>query len=165
MFTIRCTRPLLTRLKVAPVPAESFEPTTVLGDWYANTLNVGRLRLLLCTSDRSLLTVLVPARDLGGFPKRLQDAVGRILPGLGVSVQQVAREQREMTWHQFNRTQNRQVLGSMNDFAFLAETYIRDDAPDVDLHSIACMLNRAPCRPIAYESPDRLTPALFRSAS
>lgn len=165
VFTIRCTQHLLRRLKANVVATDAMEPTTTLGDWYTNTLNVGRLRLLLCTSERSLLTVLVPAKDLDEFPARLRDGVGRTLAGLDIPSALIAREQREMMWHCFDRTRSRQVLGSMNDFAFLAEAYIRDDLPDVDLDSIARMLNRAPCRPIDYQSPDRLTPTLFRSAS
>lgn len=156
---------MLDRLRVASLPTDSVEPTTTLGDWYANTFNVGRLRLLLCTSERSLLTVILPARDLTEFPQRLPQAVGHTLAGLGVPAPQIAREQREMSWHRFDRTRSRQVLGSMNDFAFLAETYIRDDGPDADLDAVARLLNRAPCRPIKYESPDRLAPALFRRAS
>jgi hypothetical protein len=70
-----------------------------------------------------------------------------------------------MAGHRFDRTRSRRILGSMNDFAFLAETYIRDDGPDADLDRIARMLNRAPCRPIQYNSPDRLTPTLFLRAS
>lgn len=165
MFTIRCTRALLDRLHVTSPPTDSVEPTTTLGDWYANTFNVGRSRLLLCTSELSLLTVILPARDLPTFPDRLRDAVGRTLANLGVPAPQIAREQREMTWHRFDRTRSRQVLGSMNDFAFLADTYIRDDGPDADLDGIARMLNCAPCSPIQYESPDRLVPALFHRAS
>jgi hypothetical protein len=165
MFTIRCTRALLDRLHAAPLPADSIEPTTTLGDWYANTFNVGRSRLLMCTSERSLLTVILRARELAQFPERLREAVGRTLASLGVSAPQIAREQREMAWHRFDRTRSRQVLGSMNDFAFLAETYIRDDGPDADLEVIARMLNRAPCRPIGYSAPDRLAPALFSPAS
>ena len=52
----------------------------------------------------------------------------------------------------------------MNDLAFLAQTYIRDDGPDADLEAVARAINRSPCRPINYESPDRLTPALFQRA-
>ena len=72
MFTLRCTRRLLERFgePAADVPA----PTTVLGDWYANLLNVGRLRLVLCTSERTLLTVLVPAKDVSALPDQLRIA-------------------------------------------------------------------------------------------
>jgi Domain of unknown function (DUF6933) len=160
MYTIRCTQRLLDRLGKPAV--EPVEPTTVLGDWYANTLNVGRLRLVLCTSERTLLTVLVQAKDLPSLPARVAAAAGRMLARLDIPSREIAREQREMSWHQLGRTAIRQILGSMNDFAFLAETYIRDDGPEADLDDIASALNRAPCRPIQYDSPERATQAIFR---
>ncbi len=164
MFAIRCTRALLQRLAAHPDDTDQTETTTVLGDWYVNTLNVGRLRLLLCTSERSLLTAIIPAAPLGAFPERLEHAVTRILAGLSIAPLAIARERRAMRWHRFGRTRSRHVLGSMNDFAFLAEEYIRNDGPNFDLERVAGMLNRAPCRPIQYQSPDRLVPALFARA-
>ena len=165
MFTIRCTQALLKRLKAPPPPDDSPEPTTVLGDWYANTLNVGRLRMLLCTSERSLLSVIIPAAPLQAFPERLEEAVARVLAELAIPASAIERERREMRWRRFGRTRSRQVLGSMNDFGFLAEHFLRDEGPDIDLARIEHMLNRAPCRPIQYQSPNRLVPTLFRSAS
>jgi len=163
VYTLRCTQRLLIRL--GPPANDLVGSTTALGDWYANTLNVGHRRLVLCTSARTLLTVLVPARELRSLPDRLRDAVGRMLTQLDIPPSQILRESREMRWHQLAPTASRQVLGSMNDFAFLAETYIRDDGPDVDLDAIALVLNRAPCRPIEYQSPDRYTQAVLRRAS
>ena len=164
MFTIRCTQPLLKRLAAHPDETDQSEATTVLGDWYVNTLNVGRLRLLLCCSEQSLLTAIIPAASLHSFPERLEHAVGRILAGLPIAASDIERERREMRWHRFGRTRSRQVLGSMNDFAFLADRHIRDNGADLDLERIERMLNRAPCRPIQYQSPDRLTPTLFAPA-
>ena len=165
MYTLRCTQRLLARLGQPIADGRATAPTTALGDWYANTLNVGRLRLVLCTSERTLLTVLVPARNLSAFPDRLCEAMARMLARLDVAPGEVAREEREMTWHQLGRTASRRILGSMNDFAFLAETCIRDDGPDADLDEIAAVLNRAPCRPIEYQSPDRFTQAVFSRAN
>ncbi len=167
MYVLRCTQRLLGRLGISadPTVPES-EPTTTLGNWYANPLNVGRLRLVLCTSDKSLLSALVPARGPAALPDRLREAVGRLLPRLGIEHSDVQRELREMAWHQVGRTRSRQVLGSMNDFAFLADAYIRDEGghesgANIDLDQIALTLARAPCRPIEYQSPDRFTWALF----
>lgn len=98
------------------------------------------------------------------IPERLEQAVVRILTGLSITASAIERERREMRWHRFGRTRSRHVLGSMNDFGQLAEYYIRDDGPDVDLERVERMLNDAPCRPIQYQSPDRLTPALFARA-
>ena len=174
MYVLRCTQRLLGRLGAGVDPdGMEPEPTTILGDWYANPLNIGRLRLVLCTSEKSLLCALVPARGPAGLADRLRGAVGRLLPRLGIDHSDVQRELREMAWHQVGRTCSRRVLGSMNDFAFLADGYIRDDgaglgmaaAGDVDLDEIALTLARAPCSPISYQSPERFTQALFQGTS
>jgi hypothetical protein len=47
MFTLRCTKKLLDRMRVKPDPLPP-PSTTKLGDWYADTLNLGRERLVLC---------------------------------------------------------------------------------------------------------------------
>jgi hypothetical protein len=56
LFTLRCTKKLLTRLKVKPDPRPP-PSTTKLGDWYADVLNLGRERLVLCVSELTLLPV------------------------------------------------------------------------------------------------------------
>jgi hypothetical protein len=60
MLTLRCTKKLLTRLRVKPNP-DPPKSTTKLGDWYADVLNMGRERLVLCVSERTLLPLIVPA--------------------------------------------------------------------------------------------------------
>lgn len=60
MLTLRCTKKLLTRMKVKP-DLQPPPSTTKLGDWYADVLNMGRERLVLCVSQRTLLPVVAPA--------------------------------------------------------------------------------------------------------
>ena len=162
MFTLRCTRALLKRL--GQPTAEVLPPTTILGDWYANLLTIGRLRLVLCTSERTLLTVVVPSKELPRLPDRLRGAVARMLTRLDVSAAAIAKEDREMQQYHVGETASRQVLGSMVDFSYLAEAPIRDDG-EPDLDEVAAFINRAPCRPIKYASPARATQAAFTAAN
>ena len=62
MLTIRCTRILLKRFD-AEVHPEPEPPTNRLGDWHAKLLFTRRARLIICVSERSLLSVFVEARD------------------------------------------------------------------------------------------------------
>ena len=50
MFTLRGTKKLLARLRMKP-DVQAPPSTTRLGDWYADTLNLGRERLVLCVSE------------------------------------------------------------------------------------------------------------------
>lgn len=165
MYTLRCTQLLLARLSApTPIGIDAPPPTTILGDWYANRLNVGRRQLIICTSERSLLTVVVPAKNLPQLPERLRHAVTRLLQRLDIPLPQIVREEREMRWHQIGRTASRRVLGSLNEFVLLASHYVDDAADDEDLDNVGLRLSRTPCRPIPYQFPDQYTQALFRQA-
>src|SRR3989442_11304288 len=98
MYTLRCTKPLLTRLgeHARPSAGARTDNTTTLGDWYANALNLGRLRLVLCTNERSLLSVVVPAKNLPGLPQRLTQSLALLLERMGVPRTVVRREISEM---------------------------------------------------------------------
>ena len=167
MYTLRCTKPLLSRLAHLTPRGDGPPPasTTVLGDWYANRLNVGRHRLVLCTNERSLLTVVVPAKDLPGLPRRLVEAVAQLLRHIGVPPALVAREVREMQWVRFERTASRSVLGSMNDFALAADFCFRGPAPLVHLEEVARLLAETPCGPLGHARPrDRARDLLVGAA-
>src|SRR5258708_25164788 len=112
MVTLRCTQKLLRRLDVTDKPVAS---TTVLGDWYANVLFSRPHQLVLCVSERSLLPVVLPAKETNTLASRLSVAVSEVLQRLGVAPTLIEREQIAMRDFAYGRTQNRRVLGSLND--------------------------------------------------
>jgi hypothetical protein len=160
MFTVRCTRKLLGRLAQSE---QSTAPTTVLGDWYANVLFSRPQQLVLCVSERSLLPVVLPAKERNTLAPRLSVAVGEVLQRLGVAPALIEREQTAMRDFAYGRTQNRRVLGSLNDLMFQLSWYLRD-RPAKSLLEHSLHLAETPCSPIGYSSPDRVTVELFRSA-
>jgi len=115
VLALRCTRKLLKRL---PITAEPMPSSTWLGDWYANPIAIGRARLILCMSERTLLPVVLPARELSQLPTRLVAGVGDVLRALGVAEAAVLAEQARMSPIAYAPTKSRVVLGTMNDFAF-----------------------------------------------
>ncbi len=157
MVVLRCTRKLLRRLRKTPVE-DVPRSTTLLGDWYANVLWVYRKPLILAVNARTLLPVLIPARDPGSLANRLAAELGEMLKALGVQFQQVEEEQRQMAEIVFAQAISRQILGTMNDFDRML-----DPAPGQSLTSATLELAAAPCGPIAMESPDRATVKLFAS--
>ena len=116
MTVFRCTQRVLRRFKLTAIEPETAS-TGVLGDLYANLLNFGPTRLVLCQSERSLLPVILPARNRD-FPAEFGSALSRILLALGIPVQQVHAEVEATRDIQFAKTRSRQVLGVMNDCAF-----------------------------------------------
>ena len=55
-------------------------------------------------------------------------------------------------------TNDRRVLGSMNDFAFMTEAYVED----LSLADAALKLAECPCSPLGMKNPREATLALFK---
>ena len=125
MITLRCTLKVRKRLRLAATPSHLSPPTTALGDWYVNLVRFGRQQVVMATSERSLLTVLLPARELRqSLAPNLQSAVQQLLIALGVSPDTVSREIAAMQPAAFASAVNRRVLGSMNEFAWQLGGYL-----------------------------------------
>jgi hypothetical protein len=150
VITLCCTQKVRKRLKLAATPPGSSPPTTALGDWYVNLVRFGRQQVVMATSERSLLTVLLPARDLRqSLVPNLQWAVQQLLTVLGVPPVTVSREIAEMQPAAFASAVNRRVLGSMNEFAWQAGAYL--DRTD-DALELARQLSETPMSAVGSKS-------------
>jgi hypothetical protein len=158
MVRLRCTSRVLKRFGLEPGP-EAGASTTLLGDWYANLLNAGRSRWVLCVSERALLPVIVPARK-ATFPGSLSSSLRAVLAGLGIPSAEMEREIAEMARMEVGRTRSRQVLGVMNDFAVAAKLFLRDDTGPIE---VALRVAHTPSKPLDHESPERIVRSLFAS--
>jgi len=163
MVTLRCTQKLLRRVP-DPLSDTPARPTTLLGDWYANLLFRKPQQLVLCVSERTLLPVVVPAKDIHTLSARLTVTVREVLVTLGVAPSLADRECVEMQDFHFGRTANKRVLGSLNDFMFNL-SYTLDMHLNESLLQRSLFLAETPCKPIGYNSPDRATLELFASGS
>lgn len=159
MFTLRCTQKLLDRLNIKPV-AEAGQANTVLGDWYANLVRVGRQQVVLAVSDRTLLPVVVPAKEARALVARLAQALEPVLMSLDLPADEVIAECRAMQQATIGRTANRRVLGSLNELAFQLEGGLLGMLERTLLeHSL--WLARTPMKVIDYGAPDQATVAAF----
>jgi uncharacterized protein DUF6933 len=160
VYTLRCTGKLLARLgPVTEVDRES--PTTVLGDWYGTLIHAPGMQLVLLVSERTLLPVVVPAREARTVTERFPLALGRALAELGVQPPAIEREVQAMAGPRIGKTASRQVLGSMNDFQRLMTHH---PWPPRSLTALSLELAEAPCGPIGMRSSDDLTRELFASS-
>ncbi len=153
MFTLRCTKKLLGRFGASRAPAPAggdAAPTTRLGDWHANVLYRTGAELVLLVNDRSLLPVLVSARPGDLIVARFVEALGAELDRLGIATDVVSAELAGMAEVQLARTRSRQILGTMNDFDRMLDSYL---TPGNSLVDVALRLAEAPCGPIAMRSP------------
>jgi hypothetical protein len=153
VFTLRCTRSLLRRLKVSPDPSPP-ATTNGLGDWYANLLYTKPQQLVLCVSQRTLLPVVVIAKGSEPVAVRLAAGVAKTLQSIGIPGPAVDAELAAMADATISTTASRQVLGSMNDLASLLEAYL---AHGDTLVQAALRLAEAPCSPIGMNCPREAT--------
>ena len=159
MVIVRATRKLLQRLGARP-RIDIEQSTTLLGDWYATVLPWRPRQAGLFVSERTLLPVLMPLAPAATLLDRFPAHLSQVLARHDVDAATVAKECIDTTDYQVAATASRSVVGSMNEFAFLAERY-RQDAPDVDLTDLSVRLSSVPCGPLypRHISPDRRTPS------
>ena len=160
MVVLRCTQKLLVRLKqVGDLPP--VESTTRLGDWYGNILRIGRRQHLLFISERSRLPVVIPIREGKRLAEVFPDAVCEVLGRIRVAAADIAEERSRMSEIVFGRTRNRSLLGTLNDFAFMAQVgSARRPEPETP-EELMRFLAQTPILPLDGASPIELTRAVF----
>ncbi|WP_297901138.1 hypothetical protein [Metallibacterium sp.] len=164
MLTLRCTQRVRSRLRLPEQLPEAPASTGALGDWYVHLVRFGRPEFAIATSERSLLTMLLPARELRtSLVPNLHASLRSLLERLDVPQECISRELAAMQPVSFGRATNRRVLGSMNDFAFQASHHLTHGD---DLAAIAVRLSHTPMsaigeRPGHLGFPDMLARALL----
>ena len=162
MVTLRCTVDLLKPLGVKAAEKVS-EPTAALGDWYAKPVSTQAGDFIVCMSEVTYLSVLVPAllyRDLTTFcPMRLL----QLLTGLGVAEGQAQQECVHYQEIIFGRTQSRRTLGILNEIAFGYQLYAESHplAEADHLSRAQRIIARSIYGAPDYIQPDKATVALL----
>lgn len=154
MVVLRCTQKLLVPLKqVGELP--HVESTTRLGDWYGNILRIDRSQHLLFISERSRLPVVIPVRESKRLREVFPDAVCGLLGQVGVAAADIADERARMSEIAFGRTRNRSLLGTLNDFASMAQQgHLIRDQPE-STRELVRFLAQTPILPLGRREPDR----------
>jgi len=162
MVVLRCTQKLLVRLKQTG-DLSAVESTTRLGDWYGNVLRIGRRQHLLLISERSRLPVVLPISEVKRLGAVFPDAVCGRLAIVGVSAADIADERARMSEIAFGRTRNRSLLGTLNDFAFMAQQANVNQVEPESPQELMRFLSQTPILPLDGANPINLTRALFAS--
>ena len=129
--------------------------TTALGNWYATAL-FWKPQVALFTNELTLVPVLVPLAPAATVIDRFPALMENVLRAHGLSDSFVEDELAEMTAHRVAKTENRSVVGVMNEFArFGGYDYSVND--DHDLLRLSLRLAEIPCGPLysRHVSPDR----------
>lgn len=155
MLVVRGTKKLRDRVK-GPVAGDDDVSTGVLGDWFATAL-FWKPQVALAVNARTYLPVFVPLAPAGRLLDRLSDEIVRILELHGVDPAVIETEREAMAEVGIAPTNDRSVVGVMNEFAFLGEHWF-----DGDLTSLSLRMAGTPVGPLRSGDgfPDQALAAL-----
>lgn len=163
MVVLRCTQQLLRRLRASP-QADVPRSATKLGDWYGTAFQVGRRKYGLFISEQTRLPILLEAAELRRLPGALAERMGQVLAALGVDRRAIAAERAAMAEVAFAPTRSRSLLGSLNDFGFMARVGLVSRRPK-SLLEMSLDLAEVPVGPLKFRhSGDAARELLGRQA-
>jgi hypothetical protein len=162
VLIVRVTKKLRDRIG-PPDLVDGERSTTVLGQWYATAL-FWKTQVALFVNESTLLPVLMPLAPAATLLARFPYQAATVLAAHGAPDAVIGEEARQMRDRRIAPTINRSVIGIMNEFSYLAETY-RTSTTAPDLVDLAVRLAATPCGPLygKHVSPDRELHALLRS--
>jgi len=151
MMTLNCTKKLGRRL---PFPAvDNPQPSSNrLGPWCANSFNIGRFPMIILTNERTLLSVVIPFKEIRSFHERFLTSLKVLFHSIALSSKDIQSELNEMKMFQITQNTNRRTLGSMSDFVYqVRATFFRGQR--ASLEDISFRLSEIPCSPLMYRYP------------
>jgi len=161
---LRCTHRLLkgSGIELTPDPPPE---SAALAEWFANAVPLpfaGR-SVVMYTNARTLLTVVASGRAVRTTLPAFRDRLPKLLARLGVAPEWIREQTAALEPVHFTRTNDRRVLGSMNELAYGiwfealdVGSYDRLDFDQMELRLAETPLSLLP----GYESPDLVTRAV-----
>lgn len=171
MHLIRCTKKLLNEMGLKSSDLHEAEGSTSgLESWHANLLYIDRRKCVLFVNDKTLFNFLVPdvsRAEIRKLDELFRSAFASVMEReklTGDVKGTIASEYKDV---RFAKTDNRSVLGSMNDLAFHYEIHIGDEGGlhRCDLPRIIRRLNRMPMSAIGFEFPINRLRAMYGCAA
>lgn len=155
MLVVRGTKKLRDRVKGSAAVDDDVS-SGVLGDWFATAL-FWKPQVALVVNARTFLPVFVPLAPAGNLLDRLPDEIARILGLHGVDPAIIEAEREAMAEVRIAPTNDRSVVGVMNEFAFLGEHWF-----DGDLTALSVRMAGTPVGPLRSGDgfPDQALAAL-----
>ncbi len=156
MQLIRCTKKLQKEMGLKAADLAKQESTTgLLGAWHANLLLIDRRKCVLFVNDKTLFNFIIPGVKKEQL-RKLDDYFRNCLQCIlaDEAFNETIRDQimQEYATIGFANTNNRSVMGSMNDLAFNYKVYIQKEGgvKSCMLPKIIHQLNRMPMKALDY---------------
>jgi hypothetical protein len=134
VLVLRGTKKLRDRVKGATA-VDGDESTTALGDWFANAL-FWRPQVALLVNSRTLLPVFMELAPAATLLDRAPAAIEAVLRQHGMDDPFLTAERDAMREVRIAPTNDRSVLGVMNEFAFHGEWLFKEGHHDLEALSL-----------------------------
>ena len=150
-----CTAKLLKELRISPVGSA---PETVpkQNEWHANLLRFNRRKCVLFTHSQTLYSFLIIGVRRADFDNFADIFAANLAANLAAeNIGHVGIERMTPAEVIVAKTNNRSVLGSMNDLAYQAEAAFegRDIGSEWEVLELNRRLNQTPMGAIGYDQP------------
>lgn len=162
MVTLRLTQKLRKVLDI-DLTEQPAQATSKLGDWYANLVPTHAGDLIVFVNEKTLLSVAIPIWESDNLLSLLRLRIANLLGMLGIQSKAIENELSHYDYIQFGKTRSRNILGSMNDFAFHYQIMAEEAKSTVDLSlsNAEYRLSQMPCKPIDYKAPSDVAKELL----
>ena len=118
---------------------------------------------MLFISEHSRLPVVIPIREVKRVETIFPNAVCAVLAAVGIADESIADERLRMSEIAFGPTMNRSLLGTLNDFAFMAQQGNANRAESESPEELMRFLAQTPTLPLNGASPIELMRAIFEA--
>jgi hypothetical protein len=160
MLVLRCTQKLLKK-HLGPTDSRVDTLVPVLGNWHANLVHIAHFPIVLCANDETLLTVIVRGKDFPNFLTAFRTRVIQRLRRIGISEDIISTEQFAMEIVQIQPTNNKSVLGSMNDLVHHLRWQANGRFNFLKADALEDMLSEIPMGALKYACPLEAAAAPF----
>jgi hypothetical protein len=153
---IKCTKKLLNELP--QTPTSKVPQTNKLGSWHANIFLIERRKCVLVTNDLSLYAMFIPCLtkpDFKSFHLVFGQNLFKNLLHENLSQSEIETALEEYREIQYAKTDNRSVLGTMNEQKFQIEYMIEAEGGlgNTDVYALNSKLNRSIFSPTKHRYP------------
>ena len=156
---IHCTQKLLAELKTKPTQGES--ASDPFWSWHAKVFHIERRKCVLITNDTTLFTIFIPALkkpDFELFHFVIGQHLFKNLLSENIPQRQIEAVLSECENIKYQKTNNRSVLGSMNDQKLQLEYLISAEGglARTDIYELNQNLNRNLLSAIGHKHPIKM---------
>ncbi len=159
MQILRCTKKLQKEMGLTKSDLSENEPSeSCLGSWHVNLIHIDRKKCLLFVNDKTRFNFIVPdimRAQIRELSRMFRSTLECVLADEGIPEMTINKIMSEYESIQYANTNNKSVLGSMNDLAFHYKYHIQSEGGvhSYAVPSIIKKLNRLPMGALDYVYP------------